>query len=56
VGDIRVRSTFDPADRGAAGAPIEVESWVSVVVRETWRSTGRRPVLLTDLTEKCTSG
>lgn len=33
-GDIRVRSTFDPTAIGApAGPPIEVESWVSVVVR-----------------------
>jgi hypothetical protein len=33
-GDIRVRSTFDPATIGApAGAPIMVESWVSAVVR-----------------------
>ena len=33
-GDVRVRSTFDPVAIGApAGAPIEVESWVSVVVR-----------------------
>ena len=33
-GDVRVRSTFDPVAIGApAGPPMEVESWVSVVVR-----------------------
>lgn len=33
-GDVRVRSTFDPVAIGApAGAPIEVDSWVSVVMR-----------------------
>jgi len=51
-GDIRVRSTFDPATIGApAGAPIVVESWVSVVVRANMtvdQAAGR--LSLTDVT------